>query len=150
MATAVAVAVAGTALALSGCAGTPIGARTTPTPQPSGPSTAAVSPSAIPDCGVTLASLGFTNGPRLAFTVPRDSYVTAASDQAGLVTVVFAAPTADDVYEYLLVALPKTGFTVTARHADPTTPALAFTGQGWTGEFTGNGTTSAITLRPVG
>lgn len=145
-------------LALGGCSGTPVGPASSPSPVPSGPTTASSTPT-IPSEGVTLAALGFSYGPRQTFSVPRAAYVTATSDQAGLVTLVLAAPSPSAVYGYLSSALPAAGFTIQAQRANgatpgsdstTATPAMTFTGHGWTGNFTGAGKTSAIILRPAG
>lgn len=135
-------------LGLSGCSGTPVGEATSPSPQP----TATTDPSVptIPAGGVTLATLGFVHGPLEAFSVPEDAFVTASSDQSSLVALVLAAPAPHQVYNYLMSALPQTGFTITGQNGASQTPALSFTGQGWVGNFTGNGSTSAVTLRPLG
>ena len=135
-------------LGLSGCSGTPVGEASSPSPQP----TVTTNPSAptIPAGGVSLATLGFVHGPRQAFSVPEDAFVTASSDQSSLVTLVLAAPAPHQVYDYLITALPQAGFTVTGHNGASQTPALSFTGQGWIGNFTGNGSTSAVTLRPAG
>ncbi len=156
-------------LALAGCSGTPVGPATSPSPRPSAPSTApnastgsatgTATPS-IPADGVTLTTLGFTHGPLPFFSVPQPAYLTASSDQASLVTLVLAAPTPGEVYAYLLTSLPAAGFTITGHEAGgagatpgatstTATPALSFTGHGWTGNLTGAGTTSVITLRPA-
>lgn len=149
----------GLSLALSGCSGTPVSPASSPTPAPSGPTAASGGPASIPSDGVTLATLGFTHGPLQTFSVPRPAYVTATSDQASLVTVVIAAPSPSAVYLYLTSALPTAGFTISARRANgatpgadstTATPAMSFTGHGWTGNFTGAGSTSAVTLRPAG
>lgn len=45
------------------------------------PATAPARPAAIPDDGVTLASLGFLNGPVEQFSLPRTATITAKVDQ---------------------------------------------------------------------
>lgn len=154
-------------LVTPGCSGTPVGPAASPSPAPGGrvptsaptpKPTASATPS-IPADGVTLTTLGFTHGPLQTFSVPQPAYLTASSDQAVLVTLVLAAPTPAQVYDYLLRSLPAAGYTVTGRApggastgpgstSTTATPALSFTGHGWTGDFTGAGTTSVITLRP--
>lgn len=132
---------AGLALLLAACAaGEPF---PPPTPGPPSP-TPAVS---VPADGVTLAALGFAYGPRDAFSVPRTAVITTRVDQPNTVTLVFAAPPARDLGGYLRRALPAAGFAVTAADGQATT--LTFTGQGWSGSFTGTGATSAVNLRPV-
>lgn len=149
----------GLSLALSGCSGTPVSPASSPSPAPSGPTTAGGGQASIPSDGVTLATLGFTHGPLQTFSIPRPAYVTATSDQASLVTLVIAAPSPSAVYVFLTSALPAAGFTISAQRANgaspgsdssTATPAMSFTGHGWSGNFTGDGSTSAVTLRPTG
>jgi hypothetical protein len=121
----------------------------TATPSPTsgvgpGPS---VTPSSTPVDGVTLASLGFLNGPVRQLTLPRTALLSAAVDQTNNVTAVLTQPPPADVADYLRRTLPATGFTITAD--DPDGSALTFTGHGWTGSFTASDTTSAVLLRPA-
>jgi hypothetical protein len=115
-----------------------------PTPPPS--SGAGPTPTVtIPADGVSLESLGFTNGPVHEFSLPRTALLSATVDQPNNVTAVLSQPPPADVADYLRRALPATGFAITAE--EPT--ALTFTGHGWTGSFTASETTSAILLRPA-
>ena len=100
----------------------------------------------VPADGLTLRSLGVTNGPVDAFTLPRDVVVSTRVDLPSGVTVVLSSPPAVEVGEYLRRTLPGTGFVVTAD--DPAGAALTFTGYGWQGSFTGTGDSSAVTLQP--
>lgn len=133
--------VASLALLLAGC-GAPVR-----------PDLPAASPPAVtasvPSDGVSLRSIGFTNGPVDAFSLPRTIAVSTRVDEASGVTVVISTPSAEDVAGYLRRTLPETGFTVTAdQPADDAAPALTFTGYGWHGSFTGSGSSSALILRP--
>jgi hypothetical protein len=100
----------------------------------------------IPADGSSLRSLGFSNGPATAFSVPRDVVVSTRVDQPTGVTVVFSQPSATEVAAYLVRTLPKTGFVVTSQAT--ATASLTFTGYGWDGSFTGTGDSSAVILRP--
>ena len=136
---------------LGGCGGgeEPTGPSGTATPTP----TASAGPGGVgtaepvPADGITLAALGFLNGPVQRFTLPRTALLSAVVDQPNNVTAVLTQPPPADVADYLRRVLPATGFTVTAD--DPDGPTLTFAGHGWTGSFTASGTTSAILLRPV-
>ena len=100
----------------------------------------------IPADGSSLRSLGFSNGPATAFSVPRDVVVSTRVDQPTGVTVVFTQPSATELAAYLIRTLPKTGFVVTSQAT--ANASLTFTGYGWNGSFTGTGDSSAVILRP--
>jgi hypothetical protein len=117
-----------------------------PSPTSGAGSGPTVTPAVTPADGVTLASLGFLNGPVRQLTLPRTALLSAAVDQTNNVTAVLTQPPPADVADYLRRTLPTTGFTVTAD--DPGGSALTFTGHGWTGSFTASDTTSAVLLRP--
>lgn len=110
------------------------------------PATAPARPAAIPDDGVTLASLGFLNGPVEQFSLPRTATITAKVDQPNNLVAVVSSPPPADVASYLRRALPEAGFTVTAD--DPAAKTMTFSGSGWNGSFTGDGRMSAVLLRP--
>jgi len=100
----------------------------------------------IPADGSSLRSLGFSNGPVTAFSVPNDVVVTTRVDQPTGVTAVFTQPAATEVADYLVRTLPKTGFVVTSQATADA--SLTFTGYGWSGSFTGTGDSSAVVLKP--
>jgi len=120
---------------------------TIPTPTSSASSSPAGTARPSPVDGVTLASLGFRNGPVQQFTLPRTALLSASVDQTNNVTAVLSQPPPADVADHLRQALPATGFTITAD--DPGGLALTFAGHGWTGSFTASEATSAILLRPA-
>lgn len=130
-----------------GAAGSPSGANIAR----SGSATprASASPS-VPRQGRTLASWGISNGPREDFSIPADAVIAAESDRPNLVEIAVNAPKPARMEHYLYRALPAAGFRVTGHHTASAEPAISFTGHGWVGRFTGHGTTSGITLRPVG
>jgi hypothetical protein len=115
------------------------GASTAPTPS-SMPS------ASIPPDGITLAALGYLNGPIHEFSLPRNAAITAKVDQPNNVVAVVSAPSAAELRSYLLRALPAAGFEITAD--GPAANAVTFTGHGWGGSFTGDDRASAVLLRP--
>lgn len=100
----------------------------------------------VPAGGVTLAQLGFSNGPVTAFSVPRNVTVTTSVDQPSGVTLVFSRPAPTELASYFRRALPATGFAITSD--EPSGSALTFRGHGWHGSFTGTAGSSAVILRP--
>jgi hypothetical protein len=113
-----------------------------PAPQPVSPAR----PPSVQVDGVTLAALGYLNGPIEQFSLPRTAVITAKVDQPNNVAVVLSSPSPAEVASYLRRALPAAGFTITAE--DTAAKTMTFTGNGWTGNFTGNSRASAVLLRP--
>ena len=115
----------------------------------SSPAPPVVSPAGPPSVrvdGVTLAALGYLNGPIEQFSLPRTAVITAKVDQPNNVAVVLSSPSPAEVATYLRQALPAAGFTITAEDAAAKT--MTFAGNGWIGNFTGNSRASAVLLRP--
>jgi hypothetical protein len=112
--------------------------------QPSAPPVTTAVP--VPADGLTLAQLGFRNGPATAFSVPRVAVISTRVDQPSGVTVVFSSPAPGQLAGYLRRSLPASGWVVTAD--DPAASSLTFSGYGWQGSFTGTGGASAVILRP--
>lgn len=106
-----------------------------------------MSPVTVPADGVLLRSLGLTNGPLDALSVPRTTVLTAIVDQPTSVSLVISQPSSTEVYAYLEQSLPAAGFTITAQ--SPASRTLTFAGRGWRGSFTGDARASAVLLRPV-
>ena len=104
------------------------------------------SPSIPPD-GVTLAALGYLNGPTHQFSLPGNAMITAKVDQPNNVVAVVSSPSPGRLRSYLLRALPAAGFEITADR--PTANTMTFAGHGWTGTFTGDARASAVLLRPA-
>jgi hypothetical protein len=100
----------------------------------------------IPSDGVSLAALGYLNGPIQQFSVPRTAVIVAKVDQPNNVAVVLSSPSPARVATYLRAALPAAGFTITAD--DPATKTMTFTGNGWSGSVTGDDRVAAVLLRP--
>jgi hypothetical protein len=134
------------AVAFLGCllAGCSVGY---PNDSNSGAPTASSAPSpSIPLDGITLAALGYLNGPIHQFSLPRTAVITAKVDQPNNVVAVVSAPSPAELRSYLLRALPTAGFEITADR--PTANTMTFAGHGWTGSFTGDDRASAVLLRP--
>lgn len=133
------------AVVLAGCA-----AGSVPDVPPPGLSGARPSPSptvSTPSDGVSLAALGFENGPVDRVFVPSGAQVSSRVDQANNVTVVLTAPSAAELAAFYRRTATGNGFTLTGDNAATTT--LTFTGFGWTGTFTGDEQASALLLRPA-
>lgn len=116
------------------------GTSSTPSPTPS----PAIS---VPADAVSLAALGFVNGPVDRVFVPAGAQVSAQVDQTNNVTLVLTAPSATELATFYRRTATGNGFTVTAD--DQATSTLTFAGFGWTGTFTGDTRASALLLRPA-
>jgi hypothetical protein len=100
----------------------------------------------IPEDGITLAALGYLNGPVQQFSLPRTAVITAKVDQPNNVAAVVSSPTPAEMRSYLVRALPAAGFEITAD--PPASNTMTFDGHGWSGSFTGDDRASAVLLRP--
>lgn len=132
----------GLAVALAGCGAS--GSLQDPSTSPAPTPTPTVS---MPADGVSLAALGFENGPVDRVFVPFGARVGSRVDQPNNVTLVFSAPSASELTTFYRRTAVGNGFTVTADDAAVTT--LTFAGFGWTGTFTGDSRASALLLRPA-
>ena len=113
----------------------------------SAPPTVSSAPStSIPSDGITLAALGYLNGPVQQFSLPRTAVVRAKVDQPNNVAAVVSSPTPAEMRSYLVRALPAAGFEITADR--PASNTMTFAGHGWSGSFTGDDRASAVLLRP--
>lgn len=133
-------------LLLAGCGA----AGSTPGASGAGAGSASPSPTpsvSLPSDGLSLAALGFENGPVDRVFIPLDAQVSSRVDQPNNVTLVLDAPPAAQLLAFYRRTAVGNGFTVTAD--DPATTTLTFTGFGWTGTFTGDGQASALLLRPA-
>jgi hypothetical protein len=101
---------------------------------------------AIPADGVTLATLGYLNGPIQRFSLPRTAVITTKVDQPNNVVAVLSSPSPTELTAYLRRALPTAGFTITADN--PAAQTLTFVGNGWSGSVTAHDRVSAVLLRP--
>jgi hypothetical protein len=106
---------------------------------------AAVPPS-IPYDGRTLAAFGYLNGPISQFSLPRTAHIRTKVDQPNNVAAVISSPSPEALDSYLRRALPAAGFDIVMDN--PKANTMTFTGNGWSGSFTGNSQVSAVLLRP--
>jgi hypothetical protein len=137
--------VAGLLVALVVLAGCGAAGSTPVDPSPASP---APSPTvSAPADGVSLAALGFVNGPVDRVFVPVGAQVGSRVDQPNNVTLVLLSPSAADLTAFYRRTATGNGFTVTAD--DPASTTLTFSGFGWTGTFTGDRQASALLLRPA-
>jgi hypothetical protein len=113
---------------------------------PASPVASAAEISPVLSDGVTLAALGYLNGPAQQFSLPRNAAVTAKVDQPNNVAMVVSSPPPAEIAAYLRRALPAAGFAITAD--DPAATTMTFSGNGWIGSFTGNEQVAAVLLRP--
>jgi hypothetical protein len=111
------------------------------------PAVSAARPPSIPPDGITLAALGYLNGPVRQFSLPRTAALRAKVDQPNNVTAVISSPSPAELSSYLRRALPEAGFMITAD--SPGANTMTFTGHGWSGSFTGDDRASAVLLRPL-
>jgi hypothetical protein len=114
---------------------------------PPRPTVSAARSPTIPSDGITLAALGYLNGPVQQFSLPRTVVIRAKVDQPNNVTAVVSSPSPAELSSYLRRALPAAGFLITAD--SPGANTMTFTGHGWSGSFTGDDRVSAVLLRPV-
>jgi uncharacterized lipoprotein YajG len=135
-----------TVAALLGCLLAGCSVHTSDSNIPPPAASSALAPS-IPSDGVSLAELGYLNGPVRQFSLPRTAVIRAKVDQPNNVTAVLSSPSAAELSSYLRRALPATGYMITADN--PATNTMTFTGHGWSGSFTGDEGASAVLLRPL-
>jgi hypothetical protein len=129
---------------LAGCGAA--GSVSDVSPAPSSSPTPSPTVSAPAD-GVSLAALGFDNGPVDRVFVPFGARVASRVDQTNNVTLVLTSPSAADLTAFYRRTATGNGFTVTGE--DPASTTLTFSGFGWTGTFTGDRQASALLLRPA-
>jgi hypothetical protein len=111
------------------------------------PSASPAPPPSIPSDGITLAALGYLNGPARQFSLPSTAVIRAKVDQPNNITAVVSSPSPAEIGSYLRRALPAAGFMITAD--SPATNTMTFTGHGWSGSYTGDERASAVLLRPM-
>lgn len=131
----------GLTVALTGCAAGSL--PDVPSPGPPGPTPTVSTPSD----GVSLAALGFENGPVDRVFVPFGAQVSSRVDQPNNVTIVMIFPPATELAAFYRRTATGAGFALTGD--DAATATLTFAGFGWTGTFTGDAQASALLLRPA-
>ena len=98
-----------------------------------------------PADGVTLASLGFTNGPSYLL-VPRGVVIKERVDQPNVVTLVLTWPDGPTVARYLTGNVEAMGFRLVASSSD----SVVFADDHWDGAFTSVDGLAGLTLRRIG
>lgn len=98
---------------------------------------------ALPQGAVSLATLGFVNGPKADVFVPDGAEISYRIDQPNVVTMIFSAPSGGELVAFYSASLPARGFVVTGSSED----SLTFTRPGWEGSFTSTAEVSGFTLR---
>ena len=91
------------------------------------PTASSARPPSIPPDGITLAALGYLNGPVQQFSLPRTAVITAKVDQPNNVAAVVSSPSPAEMRSYLLRALPAAGFEITADRPASNTMTLPVT-----------------------
>ncbi len=123
------------ALALTGCSA---GASGTSAP-PSSPSAVRAAPSGT----VTMAALGWKNGPSDRVLLPITATITQRVDQANVITAVGVGAMAPSVLATLTDTLPSYGWTITASGGG----SLVFSDAHYDGAFTSDASVWALTVR---
>ncbi len=86
----------------------------------------------VPDDGVSLADLGFRNGPVRQFSLPSTTVLGPLRvDQPNQLTLTVTEPGVAELIDYLVRVLPPSGFTVVDHTVDASGGALIATGYGW-------------------
>lgn len=113
---------------------------TTPPPSPPAPEPSRSVP--VPSDGVTLAQLGFRNGPG-DLVLPAGLVIRERMDLSTNVTLTITSPSGSELAAWLRTSLPAAGFEITADGQD----SLLFRRGAWQGAFTVTGDLSALSLR---
>jgi hypothetical protein len=122
-------------LVLGGCAAAPKGLN-------SGSS----SPTAVkaaPSGTVTMATLGWKNGPAERIVLPIGARIDRRVDQANVITAIGDPSMADSVRSTLTDTLPSYGWTITASGGG----SLLFSDATYDGAFTSDSSVWALTIR---
>lgn len=97
----------------------------------------------VPTGGVSLAQLGFRNGPADLVTLPAGVRLGLRVDQPNMLTATVIAPEATAVADWLRTHLSEGEFEITADGDG----GVVFEGHGWEGAFTASNAEAALTLR---
>jgi hypothetical protein len=126
------------ALALTGCSA---GASGVSSP-PSTPSAVRAAPSGT----VTMATLGWKNGPGDRVLLPTGATIVQRVDQANVITAIGEGAKAASVLATLTATLPSYGWTITASGGG----SLTFSDARYEGAFTSDASVWALTVRVRG
>ena len=108
--------------------------------------TASSSASAIhaaPSGTVTMASLGWKNGPAERIVLPIGANIDRRVDQANVITAIGNSTMAESVRSTLVATLPSYGWTITASGGG----SLVFSDAHYDGAFTSDSSLWALTIR---
>lgn len=98
---------------------------------------------AAPSGTVTLAALGWKNGPADRILLPIGAGIDQRVDQANVITAIGAPSMAESVRKTLTDTLPSYGWTITASGGG----SLVFSDAGHDGAFTSDSSLWALTVR---
>ena len=113
---------------------------------PSSLGSASNSPSAVkaaPSGTVTMATLGWKNGPADRVVLPIGATVDRRVDQANVITAIGNPTVAESVRSTLVAQLPTYGWTITASAGG----SLIFSDAHYDGAFTSDSSLWALTIR---
>jgi hypothetical protein len=132
------VALLGVALVAGGCSAAG--------PTSSSGSSASSSPSAqkaLPSGTITMAGLGWKNGPADRVVLPVAANIDRRVDQANVITAIGRPASTDSVIQTLTQTLPSYGWTITASGGG----SLVFEDSRYDGAFTSDSAVWALTIR---
>ena len=98
---------------------------------------------AAPSGTVTMATLGWTNGPADRIALPIGASISERVDQANVITAIGTPAMADAVLTTLTDTLPSYGWTITASGGG----SLVFSDARYDGAFTSDSSLWALTIR---
>ncbi len=113
---------------------------------PSSQVSSSSSPSAVkaaPSGTVTMAALGWKNGPADRIVLPIGASIVSGVDQANVITAIGSPSMADAVLKTLTDTLPSYGWTITASGGG----SLVFSDATYDGAFTSDASLWALTIR---
>ena len=113
---------------------------------PSSLGSASNSPSAVkaaPSGTVTMATLGWKNGPADRIVLPIGASIDRRVDQANVITAIGNPTVAESVRATLVATLPTYGWTITASAGG----SLIFSDAHYDGAFTSDSSLWALTIR---
>jgi hypothetical protein len=113
---------------------------------PSSLGSASSSPTAVkaaPSGTVTMATLGWKNGPADRILLPISASIDRRVDQANVITAIGGPSMADSVRTTLTDTLPSYGWTITASGGG----SLVFSDAHYDGAFTSDSSLWALTIR---
>jgi hypothetical protein len=98
---------------------------------------------AVPSGTVTMATLGWKNGPADRIVLPIGVGIDRRVDQANVITAIGSPTVAESVRSTLVATLPTYGWTITASAGG----SLIFSDSHYDGAFTSDSSLWALTIR---